>query len=169
MRILFVCTGNTCRSFMAEQLMDKLVEDASDEDRLQKGDIKASSAGLFAVEGDEASEHAVKALKKLYGMDSDKHKAKQLDEEMVKDADLVLTMTDSQKHAIAETYDEYEDKVFTLKEFAIGPAGDEDESVDVDDPYGGDFDEYKECAEEIKALLDIVLSKLIDMNCKNFD
>ena len=144
--------------------MDKLSEEASDEDRLQKGDIKSSSAGLFAVDGDEASEYAVKALKKLYGMDCDKHKAKQLDEEMVEDADLILTMTDSQKHAITETYDEYEDKVFTLKEFAVGPSGDDDESVDVEDPYGGDMEEYMECAEEIKALLEIILSKIIVMN-----
>ncbi len=164
MRVLFVCTGNTCRSFMAEQLMNMLTDEAEDGDRLQKGEVKVSSAGLFAVDGDEASENAVKALEKLYDMDCDKHKAKQLDEDMVEDADLILTMTDSQKHAIAETYDEYEDKVFTWKEFAIGPAGDEDESVDVDDPYGGDIDEYMECAEEIKALLEIILAKLIVMD-----
>ncbi|MBQ8165052.1 MAG: low molecular weight protein arginine phosphatase [Clostridia bacterium] len=163
MRVLFVCTGNTCRSFMAEQLMEELIDDASDDDRLQKGEIKVSSAGLFAVEGDEASDFAVKALDKLYNIDCDRHKARQLDEEVIEDADLILTMTDSQKHAIADAYEDFEDKVFTLKEFAIGPAGDEDENIDVDDPYGGELEEYMACAEEIKALVDITFEKIIAM------
>ena len=163
MRILFVCTGNTCRSFMAEQLMEELIGDASDDDRLQKGEIKVSSAGLFAVEGDEASEYAVKALDKLYDIDCDKHKARQLDEDVIEDADLILTMTDSQKHAIADAYEDFEDKVFILKEFAIGPDGDEEENIDVDDPYGGDLEEYMACAEEIKALVDLTFEKIIAM------
>lgn len=171
MRILFVCTGNTCRSYMAESLMKELLDDPPADDRLPKEDIKISSAGLFAVEGDEANEEAEKALKKLYGIENEKHKARQLTEEMAEESDLIFTMEESQKHAILDCYPDAEGKVFSLKEFALGQQGEDDEEdiddplggnkIDVDDPYGGDLENYMECAQEIMELLKLSLKKLV--------
>ncbi len=172
MRILFVCTGNTCRSFMAEAMMKELVDEAADDDRLQKGDLKVSSAGLFAVEDDEANECAVEALEKLYDIKNDKHKAKKLTEEMIEENDLIFTMEENQKHAILDCYSEAEGKVYSLKEFAIGSQGDDSDvdeddallgnNIDVEDPYGGDIENYMECAEEIMELVKLTLEKLED-------
>lgn len=170
MRILFVCTGNTCRSYMAESIMKELADDPPPEDRLPKGELKISSAGLFAVEGDEANEEAEKALKKLYGIENEKHKARQLTEEMAEESDLIFTMEESQKHAILDCYPETEGKVFSLKEFALGQQGEDGEEdagdplggnrIDVDDPYGGDLETYMECAQEIAELLKLLMKKL---------
>lgn len=170
MRILFVCTSNTGRSFMAEALMKELVDAAADEDRIQKGDLKVSSAGLFAVEDDEANDGAVEALATLYKIKNEKHKAKKLTDDMIEDSDLIFTMEENQKHAILDCYPESEGKVYSLKEYALGSQGDEDDvdeddalpgnTIDVEDPYGGDLDNYVECAEEIMELVTLVFEKL---------
>ena len=56
--------------------MEELIDGQEDDDRLQKGELKVSSAGLFAVEGDEANEDALEALEKLYKIKGEKHKAR---------------------------------------------------------------------------------------------
>jgi protein-tyrosine-phosphatase len=156
---------------MAETLMEELIDGQEDDDRLQKGELKVSSAGLFAVEGDEANEDALEALEKLYKIKGEKHKARKLTEEMTEESDLIFTMEESQKHAILDCYPETEGKVFSLKEYAIGSRGDDvdgdeedillDKNIDVEDPYGGDEENYRECAEEIRELVEIVLKKIL--------
>ncbi len=172
MNILFVGTGNTGRSYMAEALLRELADEASDDDRLQKGELKVASAGLFAVEDEEASEEAREAVTKLYDIKKEKHKACKLTEEMIEESELVITMEENQKHAILDCYPEAEGKVYSLKEYALGSQGDADDvdeddalpgnTIDVEDPYGGDLDNYIECAEEIMELVRLMLKKLED-------
>lgn len=141
--------------------MKELIKDAVEQDILEKGDVKVSSAGLFAVEDDEASVYAVEVLEHVYELDIDKHRARQLTEEMVEENDLIVTMTDGHKHAIINAYPEAEDKTFTLKELAYGEAGCEDEeSLDIEDPYRGDREDYEACAAEIYEALKKAFDKM---------
>lgn len=146
MKVLFVCTGNTCRSAMAEGLFNALARSAEKE-------FKAKSAGIFAIDGYPASDEAIKALKEDYDIDISGHTSKSINHEDVREADLILTMTESHKHTIIKRYPEYSDKIFTLKEY-IGLSG------DISDPYGMGIDVYKKTARELNDAISMVIEKL---------
>lgn len=143
MNILFVCTGNTCRSPMAAALMNKIAEDSGI-------DVKATSAGIFAESGTKVSENAVLAMRE-FELDIESHRAVQLNEEMIKSADIVLTMTEGQKMMILSYAPE---KIFSVYEFI-------ESEGDVKDPFGGDLDEYNETAQEIYDVLLEVAEELL--------
>ncbi|MDR6999372.1 low molecular weight protein arginine phosphatase [Neobacillus niacini] len=142
-RILFVCTGNTCRSPMAEAILkNKNLEG-----------IEVRSAGIFAIDGNEASAHAKKVIEENQIVHN--HQSSLLTGGEVGWADLILTMTDSHKDAILINHPESAAKLFTLKEFA-------GETVyhDVSDPYGGNISIYRETFQELEQLIDRVIEKL---------
>lgn len=105
-------------------------------------DIFVESAGIFANEGEKASENAVEALKE-YGIDLSEHRTQPVTEDLIKQCDLILTMTEGHKKLLENTAP---GKVYTLKEYS---GADED----VSDPYGGDLEEYRDTAKQIYDML----------------
>ncbi|MFD1708733.1 low molecular weight protein arginine phosphatase [Siminovitchia sediminis] len=136
-KILFVCTGNTCRSPMAEAIFN----------HLRSGEAFARSAGLYSVEGSKAAWNTLKVLEENK-MELD-HRSKQLTEEDLDWASHVFAMTSAHKAMLMDQYPGAADKIFTLKEFVDGPHG----SQDIADPFGGDIDTYRSAFKELKDLI----------------
>jgi len=126
MNILFVCTGNTCRSPMAEGYLKSLNID----------DIEVKSRGLFA-NGDIVSKNSVLALEEI-GVDISAHVSKQISEEDISWADRVYCMSQGHKDFLSSYAKE---KVFLLGE-------------GISDPFGGNLDCYRKCFDEIKRNID---------------
>ncbi len=129
-KVIFVCTGNTCRSPMAEIIAKKLWE----------GKVQVISRG-FGVFGQPISTNSVLALKKR-GFEVDEHYSAPLTAQDLFESSLVLTMTNSHKSAILRSFPQLTDKVFTLCEYA-GAEG------DIPDPYMCGIEEYDACCEKI--------------------
>lgn len=149
-KILFVCSGNTCRSPMAEGLFrillrEKLGQEASE--------FKVSSAGLSALEGHGAFDHAVEAAREE-GADISSHRARALTRGMIEESDLVLVMTERHLEQIRERWPGIlTEKVHTLKGFV-------DSEGDVEDPVGLTVEQYRATIKEIKGCLERVLEKV---------
>jgi protein-tyrosine phosphatase len=141
-RILFVCTGNICRSPMAEVLLrDALQGDP----QLRSEGIEVRSAGTSGLEGAPATKLAVEAMKHL-GLNLCGHRGRQLTRELVDWADCLLTMEARQRDWIRQVYPDATTKIFGLAE-CTGDSG------DIEDHYGGDAAEYAQCARRLCVLI----------------
>ncbi len=140
MKIVFVCTGNTCRSPMAEALMVA---------RAGAGnlDIEVDSCGTSVYESEDINSKAVQALYSI-GISGFEHRSRQLDKNDIQSADIVLTMTQQQKFSITKVYSEYKYKIFTICEYT------RDSKDDVTDPYGKSQIFYNFCVKELQTLVD---------------
>jgi len=148
-KILFVCTGNTCRSVMAQGLFKKMLKEKGIEN------VKVSSAGIaalpsFAIYG------VLEEVLKEEGIEISNHKPTQITPQIVRDADLILVMERRHKEAILEMAPEVENRVFLLKEFAG-----EKENLDIPDPIGQPEEVYRKRLEEIKEYLLKILEKIL--------
>jgi protein arginine phosphatase len=144
MNILFVCTGNTCRSPMAEAVLKHKGTDT----------FEVRSAGVFAVDGSDASIHAKEVLKENDIIH--RHQSSSLSKENLDWASYILTMTSNHKRAIVDQYPHVADKIFTLKEFVLEDPAD----LDVSDPYGGSVDIYRHTYRELDSLIEELIKKL---------
>lgn len=162
--ILFVCTGNTCRSTMAEALFKHILANRKDGPQ----NIKVMSAGIYAWEGDKASPGAVEALREK-GIDVMGHSSKLLTPKLVEKADLVLTMTSNHKRAVLEMCPGAGGKVYTLKEYVLNNGDKElyisgsalkEIDYDIKDPYGQSVNVYRESAEELEKHLRMLIDKI---------
>ncbi|HWI55048.1 MAG TPA: low molecular weight protein arginine phosphatase, partial [Desulfobacteria bacterium] len=150
LRIVFVCTGNTCRSSMAEALAKSWFNSHVPE----RTDIECISAGIAAFPGSPASTQAIQVMQDG-GLDLTGHRAKLFSADLMENSDLVLTMTSGHKHVLIETFPEAAGKVFTLAEFA------DNSKRDISDPFAQSVGEYRKCAGEIAAFLDKALPRIL--------
>jgi len=148
-RILVVCTGNICRSPMAEGFLREAI--AADPHLRARG-IEIRSAGIHGWDGSPASTLAVEVMRQRE-VEISGHRSQPMSEELAAWADLILTMTAAQRTWIQHAFPEADGKVMRLAEYSGGTG-------DIGDPYGGDPGEYAWCADTLAALVPGVLARL---------
>lgn len=150
MRVLFVCTGNTCRSPMAKGIFDRIVKADGSEDR-----IKSDSAGLSVAVGSKASENAILACEEV-NIDISRHRARKINESDIEGWDLYFAMTETHAY-ILEKAGFPSNKIYTANA--------------VTDPFGGDLDVYRECRDklekEVKMFYNGVVYRLMTLKKNN--
>lgn len=142
-KILFVCTGNTCRSPLAEYLLK----------HKGNGQFDVQSAGVAAYDGGQASPHVEELL--LEKGIKQNHRSQSVSKDLMEWADLVLTMTQGHKQTLQQHYPASLDKLFTLKEYVtpeVFPG-------DIMDPYGGSIEIYRETMSELEELIELFIKK----------
>ena len=150
-KILFVCTGNTCRSPMAEAMTVHRMPEA------WKGAFAVSSAGTAACDGLKAASNAIKVLEEI-GIDLSGHRTRSLTREMLEEADLVVALTGGHKEEILRRFSGSRGRVIVLGELE-GRRG----NPDIADPIGGDEEAYRVTREEISRLVPRLFDYLIEM------
>jgi protein-tyrosine-phosphatase len=138
--VLMVCTGNTCRSPLAAALLERLIAVEG------PSGVTVSSAGVGALDGSPASEGAYLVALEA-GLDLSAHRAERLRPELVREANLILTMSPSHVRRAAELGGS--GKVMLLGEYATGGAGGEE----IPDPFGGDVQAYRETLDNLTRLM----------------
>ncbi len=123
MKVLFVCTGNTCRSPMAEGIFHSKYKKDSDE---------CSSAGLYTQDNSPATPNAIQAMSET-GIDISAHRSKTITAEDINNYDLIIAMTESHAEFVK----------------LLGADASKIRILGVSDPFGGDLDEYRKCRDEI--------------------
>jgi glycine hydroxymethyltransferase len=136
--ILFICTGNVCRSPMAEALFRQAAAG--------RGEFRVLSAGLGALDGQPPTAHSVTAMGEL-GIDISSQRSQGLTTDLVRQADYIFGMTHSHVDAIALLYPLAAEKTFLLCEFDDSL---EDFEKDISDPIGGSYEVYENCRDQIK-------------------
>lgn len=147
MKIMFICTGNICRSAMAHKMLEKIAKD-------QNKNIEVYSCGLWAEPGDVPTYEAITVMDS-YGIDLKNHRATNIRNSEIRNMDIILCATLNHKRNVILMYPELKDKVFTMKEYA----GYKDNDLDIQDPWGYGLDVYKSCAKEIKECIEKILLK----------
>lgn len=156
--ILFVCTGNTCRSPMAEAMFNDMLDEHP---RLRDLGYKAASAGTYAVDAAPMNEMAEKALEHMGVEMNHRHKARAFSAEIGDEASLILGVQEMIVEEILALAPEVEEYTHTLGGYAHhidGLVG--SEQYDIDDPYREPLEVYIECAEEIKENLELIMKRL---------
>ena len=163
--ILFVCTGNTCRSAMAEGLFKKMLRERKEND----GRFDILSAGISTLPGMSASPEAIKVMAEQ-GIDISRHAATQVQEDLIKKTDLILVMSNTHKDYIKTKFAFAQNKVYLLKKFAqIGEFKSiqkTEENYEVVDPLGRPIEFYRIVARQLKENLEKILDKILEENNK---
>lgn len=147
-KILFVCTGNTCRSAMAEALLKKLLKD-----NYMEG-VEVWSKGLAGSSALKIPPIVIELMNEE-GIDITKHVSQPLLDRDILSADLILVMEEYHKERILQFFPETKSKVFLLKEFAG-----EEQDLEILDPIGQENEVYRVCEQELKKCLIKIIDKI---------
>lgn len=147
MKIMFICTGNICRSAMAEGMMKKLIKE-------NNIDAEVYSCGIYAETGNGPTYNAQEAASE-YGVDISNHRATNIRDSKIEEMDIILCATISHKQSVLYLHPELEGKVFTMKEYAKLDKNGQD--MDIKDPWGYDEFVYRKCASEIEECLEKIV------------
>lgn len=149
--IVYVCTGNTCRSPMAEGILRTLLSQAGIED------VDVSSAGIGTLDGYPATQHAVE-ISRRHQIDISGHHSTRMTERIFREADLVFALAENHYEALKKMPGA-DQKLFMVKAYPAG--GHDDPQHSVDDPVGGTLEEYKKTFAEIYGEIKRALPEMI--------
>ncbi|MEN8906873.1 MAG: low molecular weight protein arginine phosphatase [Clostridiales bacterium] len=144
-KILFVCTGNTCRSPMAEGLMNMIIHQTAE----LKNQFIAHSVGISAFDGQTPNKNALSVLNRFWNCDIKNYKATLINSTILEESYIILTMTKSHKDYLLNNFPLTKNKLYILKEYIKS----ESFNTDISDPFCKDISIYENCAKELYELL----------------
>jgi len=151
--VLFVCTGNSCRSIMAEALLRKRLKE------LGKDYVDIRSAGIRALSGMAPTENTVTVMKEE-GVDVSGLKSKDITNDMIRNSDLILVMERLHKVEILRRVPEASSKTYLIKEFGKAGGIDYSEETAIDDPIGKAAEDYRKTLNILKKEIERIAESL---------